>query len=460
MRDTLKKRDFVSIFSILSVIIIAIIFFSISLSRIVVIFNQPKNNIPVGEIYGNIKIGQTFVAEYNNLSAIEVLLATYNRENTGDFIFHLKSDVKRKEDIYSFKGDMRKVQNNEFFRFSFPKIGNSKKKKYLFYFEAPQAQPDNAITIWSNTEDLYKDGEKIINGAASQGDLVFKTEYELGMRLSSQALMARILKLTTFLVNIFRNKVFYFLLFIIISIWALITLAKKFSVFSKKGGFILVNFILVMAVFIWIIILFSKKIDVFNQPINNTTEGETYGNIKIGQTFEAQYNNLTAVEVLLATYNRENTGDFIFHLKNDVSSKEDLFHYRGNIGRVKDNRYFCFRFPKIKDSKGRKFYFYLEAPQSGPGNAITIWSNTQDLYREYREGERIVNGVACEGDLVFKTVYDLGLKGNLATFLEEITRNKPFPLNKKSFYVTMILLFVLSCSLFLTYVIKVFVESG
>lgn len=455
----MKKRNLISTLFFLSIIILAGIFFSISLPRTVVIFNQPKNNIPVGEIYGDTKIGQTFEAEHSGLSSIEVLMATYSRENSGEFIFHLKREVSSKEDLYSFKGDMSKVQDNAFFRFSFPKIENSKEKKYLFYFEAPQAQPGNAITIWSNTEDLYRDGEKIINGAASQGDLVFKTEYELGMRLSSQALMARIIKFTSFLVNIFLNKVFYFSLFIIIFIWAFITLAKKFSVFSKKGGFILVYSILLMAVFIWVIMLFSKKIDVFNQPINNTTEGEIYGNIKIGQTFEAQYNNLTAVELLLATYNRENTGEFIFHLKNDVSSEEDLFHYRGDISRVKDNRYFHFRFPKIKDSKGEKFYFYLEAPQSVPGNAITIWSNTEDLYREYSGGEKIINGVACEGDLVFKTVYDLGLRGNLVTFLGEITRNKPSPLNKKSFYVILILLFVLSGSLFMTFLVKFFVEN-
>ena len=120
MPEIMRKRDFISIFSVLSVIIIAIIFFSISLPRTVAIFNQPKNNIPVGEIYGDTKIGQTFLAEYNDLSAIEVLMATYNRENSGEFIFHLKSDVSGREDIYSFKGDMGKVQNNAFFRFSFP----------------------------------------------------------------------------------------------------------------------------------------------------------------------------------------------------------------------------------------------------------------------------------------------------------------------------------------------------
>ena len=452
----MRKRDFISIFSVLSVIIIAIIFFSISLPRTVAIFNQPKNNIPVGEIYGDTKIGQTFLAEYNDLSAIEVLMATYNRENSGEFIFHLKSDVSGREDIYSFKGDMGKVQNNAFFRFSFPKIENSKKKKYLFSFEAPQAQPGNAITIWSNTEDLYKDGEKIINGAASQGDLVFKTEYELGMRLSSEALTRRLNMVLMFFVGLFLNKVFYFLLFLLGFIWGFITLVRKGNLFQRKGGFFLVFGILLLAVSCWIIILLSKKIVVHNQYVNTTPVGEIYGDKKVGQTFVAAYDDLVAVDILMANYGREITGELIFHLKSGINAGDDLYRRRVDVERIKNNRHFRFKLPEIKDSEGKSYYFYVEAPEGGPGNAMTIWANDED---KYFEGEKILDEQAAEGDLVFKTVYDVGLKRKVSLFLREITRAKPFPLNKKGFYIALIGLFVLSCSLFMTFLVKYFVES-
>ena len=435
---------------------IVLVFFSISDPKKIVIFNQSKSAIPVGEIYGNNKIGQTFIAEHNNMSTIEVLLATYNRENSGEFIFNLKSDVKSIEEIHDHGYDMRTVQDNEFFRFSFPIIKNSERKKYYFYLEAPKAQSGNAITIWSNPIDLYKDGEKIVDGVISPGDLVFKTEYEVGIKLKFNALLGNIIKLFYFLLNIIRNRAFYFILLVIIFVWAFITFTKKFGIFNKKGGFILVYCIFLISVFIWIFVLFSKKIVVFNQPKNNIPVGEIYGEAKIGQTFVAEYNNLSAIEVLLATYGRENSGEFIFHLKNDVSSEEDLFRYKGDISRVKNNKYNNFWFPKIRSSKGKKFYFYLEAPQSQPGNAITIWSNSEDIYKE---GEKIVNGVISEGDLVFKTAYDTGLKNNLNIFLERITQNKPFPLNKKSFYIILILLFVLSSSLFMTFLAIFFLKS-
>jgi len=197
-----------------------------------------------------------------------------------------------------------------------------------------------------------------------------------------------------------------------------------------------------------------QKVTVPNQPKNDIPVGEIYGEKKIGQTFEAKHNNLSAIELLLATYNRKNTGEFIFHLKKEPSSQEDLYSYRKDISKVRDNKYFRFSFPRIKEAEGKKFYFYLEAPQSRPGNAITIWANSEDLYRE---GGKIVNGTPSEGDLVFKTIYDLGLKGNFSTFLGEITQNKPSPLNKKAFYIGLMLLFVLSCSLFMTALVKYFI---
>jgi len=223
----------------------------------------------------------------------------------------------------------------------------------------------------------------------------------------------------------------------------------------RKRRFI--AWIFILAVIVSAIILFSltlpRKVAVPNQLKNDMPAGEIYGEMEIGQTFEAKGNNLSAIEVLLATYNRKNTGEFIFHLQEEPGSKEDLFNYKGDISKLKDNKYFRFRFPEIKTSKAKEFYFYLEAPQSRPGNAVTIWSNSEDLYRE---GEKMVDGGSAQGDLVFKTLYDLGLRGNLGVFLNEITQNKPSPLNKKLFYIALILLFVFSCVLFITALIKFF----
>ena len=200
---------------------------------------------------------------------------------------------------------------------------------------------------------------------------------------------------------------------------------------------------------------FLRKINSFNQLKHDIPVGEIYGDIQIGQTFLAEYDGLSGIDVLMATYNRKNTGEFIFHLKDHISRKEDLYNCRIDISQIKDNTYFNFKFPKIKNLKGEKVYFYIEAPHSQPGNAITIWSNSKD---SYKEGEKIVNGISSEGDLAFKTKYSPGLKSGFNEFLGKITQNKPSPLNKKSFYVVLILLFIFGASLFLTLITKFFLK--
>jgi hypothetical protein len=220
------------------------------------------------------------------------------------------------------------------------------------------------------------------------------------------------------------------------------------------------SLLLFLVFFVVIVLLvystsFLRKITVFNHLKHNIPVGEIHGDIQIGQTFLADYDGLSGIDVLMATYNRKNTGECIFHLKDDINRTEDLFSREIDISQIKDNTYFNFKFPKIRHSKGKKIYFYIEAPYSQPGNAITIWSNSKDTYKE---GEKIVNGVASEGDLAFKTKYRPGLKSSFDEFLGKITQNKPSPLNKKSFYVVLILLFIFGASLFLTLITKFFLR--
>mgnify|MGYP001082971056 CR=1 FL=1 len=225
---------------------------------------------------------------------------------------------------------------------------------------------------------------------------------------------------------------------------------------SKKGSYIVIFVAVVIVIFLMIyFVSFIKTITIFNQTKNDIPAGEIYGDIKIGQTFIAEYDNLTGIKVLLATYDRKNIGNFIFHLKSNIQSKEDEFIYHGDLNKVKDNKYFNFNFPAIRNSKGKKYYFYLESPHAQFGNAITIWSNTLD---SYKDGEKIVNGVVSEGDLVFLTTYDSGVINNFSIFLDKITKNKPFPLEKKLFYIILISLFILCCSLFITILVKFFFD--
>lgn len=465
MPKIFKKKNIIPLTYIVLIIFISVFFLSVSPPTLIEVYNQSQNDIPVGEIYGSMKIGQTFEADHKGLSAIEVLLATFNRVNEGTFVFHLRDSLKSEDNMVWYNVNMREIQDNTFFRFSIPKIRDykgkkilfSKGKKYYFYLESPHAEPGNAITIWSSSENLYKDGEKIINGVPSQGDLVFKTEYELGWRLSYHTLSIRLMNILNYFLNIIKNQVIYFVILLMLFIWILITIVTKFEIFQRKGGIFFVFGIVFFVVSLWIVLLFMKKIEVYNQFVPNNAAGEIYGGKKVGQTFTAQHDHLIAIEVLMGTYNRKNTGELIFHMKGQAGDMIDLHHSRVDMLNIKDNWYHRFNVPEIKNSKGRKYFFYLEAPNSQPGNTITIWCNDEE--DKYREGAKIINGEEMEGDLVFKTIYAVGLGGKISLFLGEITRNKPSPLNTKLFYVGLIVSFVLTCSLFLTYILRAFVET-
>ncbi len=459
-----KKSKFPLTFIVL-IIFISVFFLSISPPTLKEVYNQSQNDIPVGEIFGSKKIGQIFEVKHKDLSAIEVMLATYNRKNEGAFVFHLRDSLKSEDDMVLYNGKMSEVQDNSYFRFSFPRIENykgeeilfSKRKKYYFYLESPHAEPGNAITMWSSSKNLYKNGEKIINGELSQGDLVFKTEYELGWRLSYLTLLKRVMNILNYILNIIKNQVVYFVLLLMLFIWILIKIVIKFEILQRKGGLFFVFGIVFFAVSLWIVLLFMKKIEVYNQFDPKNAVGEIYGEKKVGQTFTAQHDQLMAIEVLMGTFNRKNKGELIFHMKGQTGDEIDYYNSSVDMRNIQDNRYFRFKVPEINNSKGRKYYFYLEAPNAQPGNAITIWCN--DKEDKYREGAEIINGEEMEGDLVFKTIYAVGLGKKIGLFLGEITRNKPSPLNKKLFYVVLIVFFILSCSLFLAYILRAFVRE-
>ncbi len=163
----------------------------------------------------------------------------------------------------------------------------------------------------------------------------------------------------------------------------------------------------------------------------NQTVGEIFGDKKIGQTFLAEARGLTGVDLFLATYARTNTFPVIFHLKETPHTPTDLFTQTLPARQIRNNAYHRFRFPAIPDSQGKSYYFFLESPESRPGNAITAWCYSEDLYKN---GSLFINGVEEKGDLTFRTVYE----SSLDMFGEGLIQNKPFPLNKGIFYLTLL----------------------
>ena len=139
------------------------------------------------------------------------------------------------------------------------------------------------------------------------------------------------------------------------------------------------------------------------QDLSDTPVGEIWGSNADGQTFVSHYANLTAISIMMATYSRVNTHNTIFHLRDSPSSQRDIVTIAVNNSAVQNNAYYTLRFPPIGESKNKQFYFYLESPDSFPGDAITVWFSSVDAYPE---GGRYLNGAPVQGDLRFRTFYE------------------------------------------------------
>ena len=139
---------------------------------------QGESSQPVGEIHGPRTVGQTLVAYHDGLKGIEVLLATYARQNTQPLIFHLRSTPSSDFDIATVTVSALDVKDNAFHRFNFPPIPDSHSRRYYFFIESPTSKPGDAITAWRGPADAYLEGALYLDGGSREGQLVFKLVYD------------------------------------------------------------------------------------------------------------------------------------------------------------------------------------------------------------------------------------------------------------------------------------------
>ncbi|MCE9643575.1 MAG: glycosyltransferase family 39 protein [Candidatus Andersenbacteria bacterium] len=120
---------------------------------------QEDHALNSGELTGTNAIGQTIVAQKNNLSGIGVIIATYSgRDNTHPVTLHLRNSVSAGNDIRTVSASPTKFGDNQFYNFLFPAIADSKGKTYFFLVDSPESVKGNAIAIDLNNKDTYLHG--------------------------------------------------------------------------------------------------------------------------------------------------------------------------------------------------------------------------------------------------------------------------------------------------------------
>lgn len=131
--------------------------------------------------------------------------------------------------------------------------------------------------------------------------------------------------------------------------------------------------------------------------------GEITAGSKIVQTFTPSKPGVHRIDLMLATFARKNHGKIIFHLKENLTG-DDVYYKTEDISKIKDNSWYTIYFPQFNDSMiGERIYLVIEAPESKPGDAITIYSSKNDTYKM---GELYINGQPTGKDLTFRTCWN------------------------------------------------------
>jgi hypothetical protein len=129
--------------------------------------------------------------------------------------------------------------------------------------------------------------------------------------------------------------------------------------------------------------------------------GEMIAGHSHSQTFSASRNRLQSVATRLATYARVNHGSMRFTVE-QIEPLRLVHQEQFEMADVKDNEWRVFQFPPVEDSAGRPFRFTLEPLNGSPGNALTIWYSSRNLYKA---GQYFVDGQPVSGDLTLRVEY-------------------------------------------------------
>ncbi|MBI5123500.1 hypothetical protein HZA75_06605 [Candidatus Roizmanbacteria bacterium] len=159
--------------------------------------------------------------------------------------------------------------------------------------------------------------------------------------------------------------------------------------------------------------------------------------ISVGQTFEAQHNNIYLVKI--ATNNPKFSSyrePLVFQLKESPQEKNSLVTIPFSSANIGTNYALRMQFAPILQSQGKPYYFEISSPQVASNSALEIRRFEQDVYQE---GDAYVNQKKTSGDLTFKVYYKVSLvqfiKDSGGDFLNRISKDSPFVL----FYILLML---------------------
>jgi hypothetical protein len=123
----------------------------------------------------DITLGQTFVANYDGLSGMQITLSPQT-PGTGEINFHLRSDAQSTTDIAVTSLSVPKVNVAGNYSFFFTPQSPSHR---TYYYVSIDINGDGAVLVGTAGGDTYLDGARYVNSIAQDGQLSFRLMYSI-----------------------------------------------------------------------------------------------------------------------------------------------------------------------------------------------------------------------------------------------------------------------------------------
>ena len=138
---------------------------------------------PAGPLNPGVTYGQTFTAAKNNLSIVDVVIATYNRRPSKGFLnMHLRKNPGEHWDIATAAVPAPSIDNCAYVRFAFPPIPDSAHQTYYLELDTQGLGKEDLLTVFLSGQDVYGGGNFWVNRVPRKNqDTCFRTFYTRGV---------------------------------------------------------------------------------------------------------------------------------------------------------------------------------------------------------------------------------------------------------------------------------------
>lgn len=174
-----KKNWLLIVFGIL-IVIFAVSFLSVFGVRKRVDILQTRGD-DLYRLSGDKTVGQTFLANKDNLNIIILDLKNAALRNQQPIYFHLE-EAKTARSLKEIEISGLNVGDPSSVRFQFDPILDSAGKSYYFYLNSPTSTKEDTIEVYHSSQDLYSGGEMMVNDQKFEGELRFTSYYYPGSK--------------------------------------------------------------------------------------------------------------------------------------------------------------------------------------------------------------------------------------------------------------------------------------